>query len=65
MRKKEMPQEQRFVSVYEQDFIEVLIDRNTGVNYMVYGDEHVTPLYDRDGRILVTPIPTKKPDAEW
>ena len=63
MRKKE-PTEERFVSVYEQDFIEVLIDRKTGVNYMVYADEHVTPLYDRDGNILVTPIPHDLPDME-
>ena len=63
MRKKE-PKEERFVSVYEQDYIEVLIDRKTGVNYMVYADEHVTPLYDRDGHILVTPIPHGFPNIE-
>ena len=63
MRKKE-PKEERFVSVYTQDFIEVLIDRKTGVNYMVYADEHVTPLYDRDGHILVTPVPHDLPDIE-
>ena len=63
MRKKE-PKEERFVSVYTQDFIEVLIDRKTGVNYMVYADEHVTPLYDRDGHILVTPIPHEFPNIE-
>ena len=63
MRKKE-PNEERFVSTYTQDFIEVLIDRKTGVNYMVYADEHVTPLYDRDGHILVTPVPHDLPDVE-
>ena len=62
--KKREPKEERFVSVYTQDFIEVLIDRKTGVNYMVYADEHVTPLYDRDGHILVTPIPHEFPNIE-
>ena len=63
MRKKE-PKEERFVSAYQQGLIEVLIDRKTGVNYMVYCDEHVTPLYDRDGSILVTPVPHDLPDVE-
>ena len=66
MRRKEEPQEkERFETVYEQDYIEVIVDRNTGVNYMVYCDEHVVPLYDSDGKILVTPVPAKTPDVEW
>ena len=64
MKKREASQKERFETVYEQGLIEVIIDRNTGVNYMVYCDEHVTPLYDRDGSILVTPIPHEFPNIE-
>lgn len=65
MKKREASQKERFETVYEQGLIEVIIDRNTGVNYMVYCDEHVTPLYDSDGKILVTPVPSKAPEVEW
>lgn len=62
MRKRDVrPQQERFESIYTQDFFEVVIDRKTGVNYMIYSDEFVLPLRDSDGKILVTPIPGRTP----
>ena len=62
MRKRDIqPQPERFESIYTQDSFEVIIDRQTGVNYMIYDDEFVLPLRDSDGKILVTPIPGRAP----
>lgn len=62
MRKRDVrSQQERFESIYTQDFFEVVIDRKTGVNYMIYSDEFVLPLRDSDGKILVTPIPGRTP----
>ena len=64
MRKRNIqPQPERFESIYTQDYFEVVIDRKTGVNYMIYSDEFVLPLRDSDGKILVTPIPSKTPTS--
>ncbi len=56
---------ERFVRVYKQGGafstqIHVWVDRITGVNYMVmpsgYGSA-MTPLLNRDGTPIVTPVP--------
>ncbi len=55
-RKEKLPEEERFETVYSQDDVDVLVDRKTGVNYMVYQYEHIIPLLDSDGKVLVTPV---------
>ena len=53
------PQEKRFIRVYSQGYSEILVDRETGVNYLFHESEYgagLTPLLDADGKVLVTPI---------
>ncbi len=38
---------------------QILIDRETGVNYLVWKAGYaggITPLLDRDGKVIVTPV---------
>ena len=62
--------EKRFEVAYQQgamDVIEILVDRETGVNYLFRHDGYaggLTPLLDREGRPVVTP-PAGRADAEW
>ena len=57
-----MAKEKRFEKVYTQgalETIEILVDRETGVNYLFRQNGHaggLTPLLDRDGKPVVTPI---------
>ena len=57
-----MAKEKRFEKVYSQgalETIEILVDRETGVNYLFRQNGHaggLTPLLDRDGKPVVTPI---------
>ena len=57
-----MAKEKRFEKVYQQgalDVIEIFVDKETGVNYMFRQNGHaggLTPLLDRDGKPVVTPI---------
>lgn len=57
-----MAKEKRFEKVYSQgalDVIEIFVDKETGVNYMFRQNGHaggLTPLLDRDGKPVVTPI---------
>ena len=52
----------RFVKIYSQGVlssIEVWVDRETGVNYLWRHDGHaggLTPLLDREGKPIVSPI---------
>ena len=52
----------RFVKTYSQgtlDVIEVFVDRETGVNYIFRASGNaggLTPLLDREGRPVITPI---------
>ena len=52
----------RFVQTYRQGIlgrIEIWVDRVTGVNYLFRADGNaggLTPLLDRDGKPVVTPI---------
>ena len=39
--------------------ITILMDRKTGVNYLYYSSGYgggLTPLLDRDGKVVVTPV---------
>ena len=60
-----MAKEKRFEKVYSQgalEVIEILVDRETGVNYLFRQNGYaggLTPLLDRDGKPVVTPIINK------
>ena len=57
-----MAKEERFEKVYSQGFIEVMeiwVDKETGVNYLYHAAGNgggLTPLLDRDGKPVVSPI---------
>ena len=57
-----MSKEKRFEKVYSQgalETMEIWVDRETGVNYLYRQSGHaggLTPLLDRDGKPVVTPI---------
>ena len=57
-----MAKEKRFEKVYSQgalEVVEILVDRETGVNYLFRQNGYaggLTPLLDRDGKPVVTPI---------
>jgi hypothetical protein len=56
-----MAKEKRFEKVYSQDLgsISVFVDKETGVNYLMVSSGYsggLTPLLDRDGKPVVTPI---------
>ena len=57
-----MAKEERFEKVYSQGFIEVMeiwVDKETGVNYLYHTAGNgggLTPLLDRDGKPVVSPI---------
>ena len=54
--------EKRFERVYSQgtlENIEILVDKQTGVNYLYVGSGYgggLTPLLDRDGKPVISPI---------
>ena len=62
--------EKRFESVYQQgalDVIEVLVDKETGVNYLFRASGTVgglTVLLDREGKPVVTPL-ADRTEAAW
>ena len=57
-----MSKNERFVKVYSQGHlsaIEVWVDKKTGVNYIFHQSGYaggLTPLLDRDGKPVVTPL---------
>ncbi|MBQ2990639.1 MAG: xylan 1,4-beta-xylosidase [Clostridia bacterium] len=57
-----MGKEKRFVKTYAQGAVnitEIWVDRETGVNYIFHTCGYaggMTPLLDRDGRVVITPI---------
>jgi hypothetical protein len=57
-----MKQEERFVRVYSQgkiDYVEILVDKETGVNYLYRQSGYsggLTPLLDKDGKPVITPM---------
>lgn len=54
--------EKRFERVYKQgaiDVIEIWVDTETGVNYIFHQSGYaggLTPLLDREGKVVVSPI---------
>lgn len=58
-----MNRNDRFIKGYSQSTFatktQVLIDKETGVNYLFYMDGYgggLTPLLDRDGKPVITPV---------
>jgi len=57
--------DKRFEKIYSQgavDVIEIWVDKETGVNYVFHQSGYaggMTPLLDRDGKPVVTPIVNK------
>ena len=54
--------EERFIRVYSENFDSevILVDKKTGVNYLFVARGYaggLTPLLDRDGKPIITPIP--------
>ena len=54
---------ERFVKVYSENLgcESILVDRQTGVNYLFVQSGYaggLTPLLDRDGKPIITTIPT-------
>ena len=63
--------EKRFEVTYKQgslDVIEILVDRETGINYLYRTNGYaggMTPLLDREGKPVISPIINKKVEKEW
>ena len=57
-----MKKEERFVKIYSQgklDYVEILVDKETGVNYVFRQCGYaggLTPLLYKDGKPVVTPV---------
>lgn len=57
-----MKKEKRFKKVYSQGGLtatEILVDKETGVNYKFYQSGYaggLTPLLDQDGKVIVTAV---------
>lgn len=64
-----MSKDERFVKVYTQGTLtttEIWVDKETGVNYLFHASGYaggMTPLLDRDGKPVVTPVP-RQDDAD-
>lgn len=60
-----MAKNDRFEKVYSQgmiDVMEIWVDKQTGVNYLYHQSGYsggMTPLLDRDGKPVVSPIVNK------
>ena len=58
--------EKRFVKVYSDGAFgsnEIWVDTKTGVNYLFHASGYsggLTPLLDRDGKPIVTAVPTEE-----
>lgn len=57
--------EKRFVKVYSQDMGNkfILVDRQTGVNYLFVASGYsggLTPLLDREGKPIISPLPVRE-----
>ena len=61
-----MAKSDRFVKPYSQGAftsVEIWVDRETGVNYLFHQSGYaggMTPLLDREGKPVVTPIPREE-----
>ena len=62
--------DKRFEIVYQQgavDIIEILVDKETGVNYLFRKSGYsggLTPLLDREGKPVITPL-ANRTEADW
>ncbi|MBO5318108.1 MAG: xylan 1,4-beta-xylosidase [Oscillospiraceae bacterium] len=61
-----MAKEKRFEKIYSQDLggVTVWVDKTTGVNYLYVSSGYgggLSPLLNRDGTPMITPIPRKDP----
>ena len=60
-----MGKNDRFEKVYSQgtmNVMEIWVDRETGVNYVFHASGYaggMTPLLDRDGKLVISPVLTK------
>lgn len=60
-----MAKEKRFEKVYSQgalDITQILVDKETGVNYLFCQSGNaggLTPLLDREGKPVITPVLNK------
>jgi hypothetical protein len=58
-----MAKNERFERIYTQGTVnatEIWVDKETGVNYIFHAAGYaggMTPLLDKDGKVVVTPIP--------
>ena len=60
-----MKKEKRFIKVHSEGMSanEIWVDKETGVNYFYHQSGYsggLTPLLDKDGKVIVTPIPKEK-----
>ena len=61
-----MSKDDRFIVMYEQggilnDTVQILVDKKTGVSYLFIHSGHaggLTPLLDKEGKPVISPIPT-------
>ncbi len=58
-----MKKDKRFEKLYSQNTMSgtttILVDKETGVNYLYHQSGYaggLTPLLDREGRVVITPI---------
>ena len=62
LRRKKNGKDQRFEKVYSQGTMttmEIWVDKETGVNYVFHASGYaggMTPLLDRDGKPVVSPV---------
>ena len=60
-----MGKNDRFEQVYSQgtmNVMEIWVDRETGVNYVFHASGYaggMTPLLDRDGKLVISPVLNK------
>ena len=58
-----MAKNERFERIYTQGTVnttEIWVDKETGVNYVFRASAYaggMTPLLDKDGKVVVTPVP--------
>ena len=61
-----MSKEKRFVKTWSDGALgsnEIWVDTKTGVNYLFHASGYaggLTPLLDRDGKPIITAVPTKE-----
>ena len=60
-----MKKEKRFIRVHSEGMQanEIWVDKETGVNYFYHQSGYsggLTPLLDKDGKVIVTPMPKEK-----